>query len=98
MNLIISDQSNPHALSARNLSNTAWAFAKVQIKRCGEFAAVLCFIMERGIYIYIYIINKDREKKYIEYLNVRSPQSQSMIPSISHQSTCLFQTSPGGQR
>ena len=55
MNLITPDQSNPHALSVRNLSNTAWAFAKVQIKRRGEFEAVLCFIMERGIYIYIYI-------------------------------------------
>ena len=61
MNLITPDQSNPHALIVRNLSNTAWAFAKVQIKRRGEFEAVLCFIMERGIFIYIYI-NKDREK------------------------------------
>ena len=73
MNLIIPDQSNPYASIVRNLSNTAWAFAKVQIKRRGE--CLHEYSVFRG-YIYIW---------YLVLGCLKSPQSQSMIQSISNQ-------------
>lgn len=88
MNLIIPDRSNPHASIVRNLSNTAWAFAKVQIKRRGE--CLHEYSVFSWIYIYIYMI--------FSTWMLDPHKVNPWFKASPIRSTCFFKISPGGQR